>query len=140
MPVRLGSELLSLPWRRRCSLFCVYWQSLRDQNMFWRTPDVVRRSFEPKAVVILSLSRRGSNMIKKISRKAPLFMAACLAFALVLAGCGGTGSPASNGTSNPPPTPTGCGCWAYGEGMCGCPANCLDDGGVCLNPQHPCCN
>ena len=36
-------------------------------------------------------------MVKKISRKAPLFMAACMAFALVLAGCGGSGSPASNG-------------------------------------------
>jgi len=36
-------------------------------------------------------------MIKKISRKAPLFMAACMAFALVLAGCGGSGSPADRG-------------------------------------------
>ena len=36
-------------------------------------------------------------MIKKIFRKAPLFMAAGMAFALALAGCGGTGSPASNG-------------------------------------------
>ena len=32
-------------------------------------------------------------MIKKISRKAPLFMAACLAFALVLAGCDNSSSP-----------------------------------------------
>ena len=36
-------------------------------------------------------------MIKKISRKAPLFMAAYMAFALVLAGCGGSGSPADPG-------------------------------------------
>ncbi|MCL2233855.1 MAG: hypothetical protein FWB99_12365, partial [Treponema sp.] len=32
-------------------------------------------------------------MTKKISLKAPLFMAACLAFALGLAGCGGSSSP-----------------------------------------------
>ena len=32
-------------------------------------------------------------MIKKISRKAPLFMAACMAFALVLAGCDNSSSP-----------------------------------------------
>ena len=39
-------------------------------------------------------------MIKKISLKAPLFMAACMAFALVLAGCGGSGSPAGPGIVN----------------------------------------
>ena len=39
-------------------------------------------------------------MIKKISRKAPLFMAACMAFALALAGCGGSGSPADPGIGN----------------------------------------
>ena len=39
-------------------------------------------------------------MIKKISRKAPLFIAAGMAFALVLAGCDGSGSPAERG----PPT------------------------------------
>ena len=43
-------------------------------------------------------------MVKKISRKAPLLLAVCLAFALILAGCGGSGSPASD-------QPTGsCGC------------------------------
>jgi len=40
-------------------------------------------------------------MIKKISRKAPLFMAACMAFALALAGCGGSGSPADPGPGGP---------------------------------------
>jgi len=39
-------------------------------------------------------------MTKKISRKAPLFMAACMAFALALAGCGGSGSPADRGIVN----------------------------------------
>jgi len=50
-------------------------------------------------------------MIKKISRKAPLLLAACLAFALVLAGCGGSGSPASD----PPPHPI-VGIWSNGDG------------------------
>ena len=98
------------------------------------SPRMSSGAFWTEGFVIVSTQRRDNKMLKKISRKSPLLLAVCLAFALILAGCGGSGSPASD---SPPAGPaTGyCGCGGSGcqsaddcsDFNCTTPGDCICD-------------